>query len=323
MGQAPEPPYCLVTITDAAFSIATEVLLYSFLKYNPWFKGDVIVIQDDLPEANRTQLRRVAPVRFREPDPRLRQRAKALSARLPDLPGVFQRFYSFEVFRLGGYARAVYLDSDICCVGDVSALFAGDAPLRACPDGFTYADRIRAELIGGDGESPAPSIRYGRHFEASFNAGVVSIGADLLREETYGELLGMLDYDAWVALGASKFTDQMALNIQFANRFTPLEAIYNYMIFLEDYQKCLEGICFADARLLHFAGALKPWNDYDPRELAERAPQVIKFIDVWRELLDEARATDPQALMSAGYRRQKDRIETFNQAPLKARGRLF
>ena len=115
----------------------------------------------------------------------------------------------------------------------------------------------------------------------------------------------------------------MALNIHFENRFAPLDAIFNYMIFLEDYQKCLEGISFVDARLLHFAGAIKPWNDYDPRELAERAPQVIKFVDVWRELLDEARVSDPRARMTAGFQRQKERIETFNRSPLKARGRLY
>jgi lipopolysaccharide biosynthesis glycosyltransferase len=315
-------PYGLVTITDRDFVVGTEVLLYSFLKYNPWFAGDLIVIEQGLPEDHRDRLQRLAPMRLVRPDPRLEDRTRALRARLPGLDGIYKRFCSFEVFRLAGYRRVVYLDSDICCVGDVSALFAADAPLCACPDGFTYGDRIRAALAEDEGRKTTPTVRYGRPFEASFNAGVISVGPELLGEETYGGLLDLLDYDAWRALGASKFTDQMALNVHFEGRFAPLEAVYNYMIFLEGYQRCWERVGFADARLLHFAGTIKPWHDYDPHELVERAPQFIKFIDVWRELLQEARAGDRTADMAAAYRRQKSWIEAYNAAPLTPRGRI-
>jgi len=322
MDQTPDAPYCLVTISDAAFSIATEVLLYSFLKYNPWFQGDLIVIADGLPAAHRARLARLGPVTFLPPDPHLKDKTRALSAKLPELQEVYRRFYSFEVFRLSDYRRVVYLDSDIYCAGDIAHLFTSAEPLLACPDGFTYGDRILARLAAAEGKKTVPTPRYGRPFETSFNAGVLSIGPEVLGEATYQGLLKMLDSDAWSALGPSKFTDQMALNLTFADRFAPLEGIYNYMIFLEEYQKCLENISFSDARLVHFAGSIKPWNLYDPEELLARAPQFMKFFDVWRELLNEARAAPPLEAMADGYRRQKAWIDAYNRDPLKPRGRL-
>ena len=132
----------------------------------------------------------------------------------------------------------------------------------------------------------------------------------------------MLDGEAWRSLGPSKFTDQMALNIFFENRCTMLAGIYNYMIFLESYQKAWDGISFPDAKLLHFAGTIKPWNEYDLEDLLTRAPQFIKFFDVWRELLQEARAAPHLTTLAEGYRRQKRWIDAYNSAPLAPRGRL-
>jgi len=56
-----------VTISDAEFSIATEVLLYSFHKYNPGFDGDVLILTDNLPAEHRQRLERFSPVKFEPP----------------------------------------------------------------------------------------------------------------------------------------------------------------------------------------------------------------------------------------------------------------
>ncbi|MCG6863548.1 MAG: hypothetical protein LJE70_20160, partial [Chromatiaceae bacterium] len=279
---------CLVTISDASFSIATEVLLYSFRKYNPEFDGDVVVITDDLPEDHRERIGRHGAVRFEAPDPRLRAAVEDLQGKEPRLRGIYRRLFSLEVFRLSAYRRLVYVDSDIYCSGDISELFTRPETLLACPDGFTYEDRVMA-MMTEDAPS-APAERYGRSFKSSFNAGVLGIGESLTGEETYRALLGMLDHATWRRMGPSKFTDQMVLNLYFEGRFTALPARFNYMVFLEEYQKCLDRVSLLDARLVHFAGAIKPWNRYDPIDLARRAPQFIKFIDVWRELLEEARS---------------------------------
>ncbi|MFZ0256586.1 MAG: glycosyltransferase [Gammaproteobacteria bacterium] len=318
-----ETRYCLVTISDEDFSIATEVLLYSFLKYNSWFAGEVIVIADDLPVTHRQRLERLYPVRFIAPDPRLRYKIDILREHVPDLDAIYRRFFSFEVFRLSHYGRAVYLDSDMYCAGDILELFERPEPLLACPDGFTYSDRILALLAERRGEQTRPVTRYGRTFSESFNAGVISIGGAVLGDQTYRDLLNMLDVDTWTSLGQSIFTDQMILNIHFENRFTPIPGKYNYMVFLEQYQKCLEAVSFLDAKLVHFAGAIKPWYCYDAGELVHWAPHYIKFIDVWRELLEETRHCDDPHIIDRRYARQKEWIKHYKTHKLSATGRLY
>lgn len=311
---------CLVTITDPEFSIGTEVLLYSFRKYNPGFEGDVIVICDDLPDEHRARIRAVSPARFEAPDPRLFEAVQRLQHAEPRLEGIYRRLFSLEAFRLPGHERVVYLDSDVYCAGDVSALFSAEAPLLACPDGFTYAEQIEALL---ENRQPQPRERYGRAFARSFNAGVLSIGPPLLGEETYHELLGWLSPDQWKAFAPGKFTDQMLLNVHFNGDFTPLAAEFNYMVFLEAYQKLCERVSFLDARLVHFAGTLKPWFEYDREVLAQRAPQFLKFFDAWRELLDEARGVEDLTEVKSRFRRQQDWIRGYNEDPIEPIGRLY
>lgn len=317
---------CLVTISDAQFSIATEVLLYSFHKYNPDFDGDVIVISDQLPQKHRERLQAISPVRFVEPDCQLRDAVERLQGEVPRLSDIYRRLFSLDIFRLSEYDRVVYLDSDIYCAGDISALFSRSEPLLACPDGFTYGDWIE-DALGDRCGKPAASVRYGRVFSQSFNAGVLSIGPPVLGKSCYEALLEWLQPKRWHSMAGDKFSDQLLLNIHFDGAFTPLEACYNYMVFLEGYQKCCDTVSFLDARLVHFAGALKPWLDYDMELLARRAPQFIKFFDAWRELLEEARCTaDPASRIEVTrdrYQRQKQWIAQYNSAPIESIGRLY
>lgn len=301
------------------------MLLYSFHKYNPGFEGDVLVITDDLPEEHRSRLEDVSPVRFEAPDPRLREAVSELQTHEPRLEGIYRRLFSLEVFRLARYERVVYLDSDIYCSGNISPLFQTSHDFMACPDGFTYGDRIRTIL---DPETSSEnSERYGKRFDQTFNAGVLSVGSRFLGDETYRALLGLLEHSQWKNYGPSKFTDQMALNLFFDGQFTPLEAKYNYMLFLEEYQKCLEPVSLLEACLVHFAGVIKPWNVYDPQQLALRAPQFIKFMDVWLELLDEARADHSPGSRNERIRqrfeRQKKWIKAYNQDQIEPKGRLY
>jgi lipopolysaccharide biosynthesis glycosyltransferase len=40
--------YALATLTDDNYILGTKILIYSFLKYNPWFTGDIVIIFDKL-----------------------------------------------------------------------------------------------------------------------------------------------------------------------------------------------------------------------------------------------------------------------------------
>ncbi len=313
------PRHCLVTISDPAFSIGTQVMLYSFFKYNPGFDGDVVVVCDALPDAHRERILSVCDARFVSPDPRLLEAVLRLKGIESRLEGIYRRLFSLEAFRLADYERVVYLDSDIYCAGDLSRLFSEDEPLLACPDGFTYAEQIEARL---EQRAERPRERYGRDFSRTFNAGVLSIGAPLLGEHTYMELLAWLEPGQWKTLGPGKFTDQMLLNVHFDGQFGALPAAYNYMIFLEAYQKLCEPVSFLDARVVHFAGALKPWFEYDTDLLAQRAPQFIKFFSAWRELLDESGGVAGAETARARYQAQQEWIRQYNEQPIKPVGRL-
>ena len=122
-------------------------MLYSFHKYNPDFAGDVIVITDDFSPEYRHRLEQISPVRFEAPDPRLRAAVDVLQASEPQLQDIYRRLFSLEIFRLAGYDRVVYLDSDMYCSGDLSELFTRQEALLACPDGFAYGDRMSSPLV--------------------------------------------------------------------------------------------------------------------------------------------------------------------------------
>lgn len=282
-----ETPYALVTVTDDEFCIGTEVLLHSFLKYNPWFDGEILVLTTSLSEGAKRRLLDLAPVRFPAVDPRIEAASRSLERRIPELRDVRVRFLSLETFRLPGYRKVVFLDSDIFCIGDVSELFERSEPLLASYDGYSYEERLDPVLSKAGLPTIGKPVRYGERFESSFSSGVMAVTDELLAEGTYRGLLGaMAGYDPGDQL---VFTDQMILNLYFKDRFTPISGKYNYRVLLESYIRYLDGISSLDARLIHFSGAVKPWNNYAPADLFELSPQYVRFIDMWRELLDEVR----------------------------------
>ncbi|MFZ6765762.1 glycosyltransferase [Undibacterium sp. Di26W] len=282
--------YCISTITCDNFCIGTEVLLYSVLKYNPWFCGDINIVINELSVANRNRLQAIYPVKFIHASADLVKKVDTLRSHFSYLHDIHLRFYSLVSFNLPQYDKVVYLDSDMYCAGDIKVLFLSTAPLQACLDGFSYEDRI-APLVAQAGLTlPTSQKRYGKHFENSFNAGVISISPQKLGNFNFQELLNMLDHDAWLSYGESIFTDQMVINRYFEGAISSISSQYNYMIFLGDYLNFVDGIHWQQAKIIHFSGKIKPWNDYDQQALWKSAPHYLPFIHQWRELLHEARS---------------------------------
>lgn len=292
--------YCIATISCDRFCVGTEVLLWSLLKYNPWFAGDINIVIADLSEESRERLRAIYPVNFVPAGDRLARKTEELASRIARLRDLRLRFYSLEAFNMTGYQRVVYFDSDTYCAGDVKNLFTGEHVLAACLDGFSYEQRALPLLDQAGLSLPITESRYGKTFTESFNAGVLAISAPALSERNYEALVAMLDYDTWVELGSSSFTDQVILNRHFEGQFTTLSSRYNYMVFLEEYLKHIDGVGFHDAAVVHFAGRIKPWNDYLTGEILEKAPHYLKYIEIWRELHADLRNKD-----DAGYRARK------------------
>lgn len=315
--------YCISTITCDSFAIGTEVLLYSVLKHNPWFRGDINIVIDALSAQNRDRLQAIYPVRFIQASAELIKKVDILRQHFDYLKDIHLRFYSLESFNLPHYDKVVYLDSDMYCAGDIKDLFLSTAPLQACLDGFSYEERIAPVVAKAGLSLPTSQERYGKQFENSYNAGVIAITPARLVNFDFQTLLSMLDHDAWRSYGASIFTDQMVINRYFEGAFSALSSEYNYMIFLGDYLHFVDGVSWQQAKIIHFAGKIKPWNDYDQQALLQKAPHYFPFIHQWRELLHEARSADLAHEQAQRVLRQYEWICSGADHQLQALSRLY
>lgn len=315
--------YCITTITCDQFAIGTEVLLHSLLKYNPWFNGDINIVIAELSTENRERLLSIYPITFIQASDILLEKVSVLRKHFNYLKDIHLRFFSLEAFNQPEYDKVVYLDSDMVCAGDIKPLFESTAPLLACLDGFSYEDRI-ATIVADVGLSlESQCQRYGKHFKNSFNAGVISITPSKLPKNHFQHLVDMLDYQAWLSYGDSIFTDQMVINRYFENQIDIISSEYNYMIFLGSYLDFIDDIAPHQAKIIHFAGKIKPWNNYHQDELIACASDYLPFIYHWRTLLNESRNRRNPHYNAQKLLDQYKWIEQGADHKLKATDRLF
>lgn len=274
--------YALVTVTDSSFLVGTEVMLHSFLEHDPWFDGDFVVIHDGLPDDARARLEALHPTTFLDVSDELREKVADLYDAIPKLSGITARFFKLELFRLTGYDRLVFLDSDLFCVGSIREIFERTEGFLCCPDSCFYRNALR-DYISYEQVQESFARSYGEKLYDSFNSGVLSIGGEHLRAEVHRDLVAMIDRDTWRKIAVPRLADQIILNYYFRGRQTLMSGKYNFVVFLEQLIRSKEGIRFFDARVIHFAGKLKPWYVFDLAELAAVAPGYIKYIDLWRD----------------------------------------
>lgn len=297
---------CLVTVTDDGFVDGTEVLLLSFLRCHPRFSGTIVVfVAGTLSSSARARLLALAPVRFHSPGADLRRRVDALTRAIPELAAAAPRFASLEAFGLHEFERVLYLDSDVCVTGDLSRLLDGPEPLLACGDGNTYDEWLDPGLDQG-AACAANARRYGAPLSGCFNAGVLAVGPPLLRSGLRDELVAMIDPATWAGVTELGWTDQLILNRRLAGTATLLDGRYNYMPTLEAKIRRAHGLVFTDARLVHMAGRIKPWQRRE-RSTAASARSLDKFFELWDQLAElvPGRADDSTlADRVAGHARQ-------------------
>jgi UDP-glucose:(glucosyl)LPS alpha-1,3-glucosyltransferase len=163
------------------------------------------------------------------------------------------------------YGRVAYLDSDMVCIGSAGDIFSvelnGDV-LGAAPDLITNKDYM-----------PASSEAELRRHETYFNAGVLVIDDDLWRTRKVSDSMKKI-------LVASRpeeltYADQDVLNMHFGKSgYTQIgrEFNYQYMATLGSLLRP-QGLSIEDAKIIHFAGEIKPWHSWSPiecRNLYER-----------------------------------------------------
>jgi hypothetical protein len=272
--------HCLLTITDDGFIDGTEMLVFSFLRHNPWFEGRILVLAGGpLGEASKVRLRALANIEFIAPGADLDARVASLTQAIPALKRAGPRFASLEAFGLVDFERVVYIDSDAFVTGDLSPLFFDHRPLLASPDGSRY-DELLGDL---DGAREVNRQRYGVALSACFNSGVLSIGGDCLQRHVRDTLVASIDPDFWRGVETVGWTDQLILNRHFAGRAALLDGRWNYMPILEAKIRRAHRLHCFDARIVHMAGRCKPWET-PADDLFEQAPGLAKFYELWRQL---------------------------------------
>ncbi|MBL4706447.1 MAG: hypothetical protein JKY54_18105 [Flavobacteriales bacterium] len=188
---------------------------------------------------------------------------------------------------------------------------------------FSYEDRIAPMVQAAGLMMPVTAMRYGKSLKNTINAGVLAITKPILSETNYKKLVEMLNLDAWRNLGDSIFTDQKVINRFFEGQIAITSSQYNYMIFLNDYLKYIDKVSFQEAKLIHFAGRIKPWNNYNKEELIKKAPHYLKYIEVWRELLSDLRNQGDINFQAQSLLNQYKWTENGANYQLEENGRIY
>ena len=235
----------------------TFVTLGSFLKHHPGFEGDLVVVHHELPRKHRQYLAAISPAVCFEPvSAELRERLAALTAERPDLAGRLGQFYSLEAFRLRGYRKVLYYDSDVLFQSSIAELFDSPAALLCCGDGV----HLRGLARDAETFAPVPDTESTGALKDTFGAGFLLIDAKLIEENAYEALLALLIPETWHGT-ATHHTDQLVLNRCFGGRQTLVSSTYDFVLDRDSAAlvKARDGVSAEEAKALHFAGAVKPW----------------------------------------------------------------
>ena len=239
---------CLFTVTTERFVPGTLVMLHSFLEHHPRFGGDVVIVHDGLPEALRRALAgSFGRVRFEPVSGELQARLERLAA-LPVFRNRLPNFYFLEAFRLGGYRKMLYCDSDLLFRTPIGELLESEEVLLCCRDRVSLS---AGEGVGGAREGGAGPME-------TFNGGFLVIDGRLRGRRCYADLLAMLSPEVWLDTG-SPHTDQLLLNRYFAGRQTLVSSTYNYLLGSARAIRAREGLDAGSAKVLHFNLRIKPW----------------------------------------------------------------
>ena len=252
---------CLATAVTDSYVPGAVVMLDSFRTHHPGFDGDVVILHGGLSEASRTVLAAVGGrVRFEPVRPDLTDRVARLREAYPHWVRPSAVFHAIHAFRLDGYRKVLFYDSDMLFQEPVGELFgAGGEALLCCGDQSSLADGVRdAETLRplerGAADADRPVLEH------TFNSGFLLIDASCIGERVYADLLARMAPEEWRGFAARPgLDDQVVLNRYFAGRQTLASWTYNYLVPDAAAIRARTGLDAARAKVLHFKGAVKPW----------------------------------------------------------------
>ena len=247
-------PVCFATVATESFVPGAVVAIGSFRRHHPDFDGDVVVLHDDLPQYQRERLHAACgDIRFEPASVELRQRLNVLGAAQPPLAHRLGEFLCLEAFRLSGYRKVLYYDSDVLFQASVAELFRSPSLLLGRGDEAWLRGQCR------DAATFAPTPDPSGALLRTFGSGFLLIDGKLLTgARHYEALLAQVTPAAWRA-NATQHTDQFVLNRHFAGQQTLVDWRYDFVVPMAGEIHTRTGWRVADAKALHFAGPVKPW----------------------------------------------------------------
>lgn len=252
----------MATVTSDDFVPGTLTMIESFRAQNPWFEGDVIVINRTLNEHSKAVLHAFDPNLIHRPvSQELARRMSQIADRLQWKTGKELQFGSVEATTIAGYDRIIFCDSDLLFLDTIEEITTIDAPLIACGDGaFFRGNRRRLSDFVEIDETVSESIS--RSMGNTFNSGMIIIDTRRITSDDLDRLVARLDPALWRD-DRTGHTDQMVLNLHFAGWQHLVPPTYNFLLSHRALIKSVTGLSIDDAKVLHFTGPEKPWVPFE------------------------------------------------------------
>jgi lipopolysaccharide biosynthesis glycosyltransferase len=212
--------------------------MWSVKLHNPGFNFPLKVYhKGDLSERCQQRIRQIYPPAFFEDVSKQEYQSK------------IPHYLALESFREFEPDLVVFIDSDIICLGDISALAKLDQPLCAALDyDFKNSFAFNARF---------PFSRFAR-----INTGVFALNTTYRNRETYNALYGLLDKFPAKREKGMLWSDQGIMNLHFRHA---TKHIFPYFLnarknlFPNSQFKNGREAALRNVRLLHFGGGFKPF----------------------------------------------------------------
>lgn len=271
------PNYCIVTATTGNFVQWTMVMIHSFLETNTWYKGEIVIIYEDLTDEMKTDLLIFKQVRLVRISAELEKKLDELCTAIPKFRNIIARFYSFEAFGMTGYEKVLFLDSDMVFLKSIQEVFELPDQFYASAESCWYVGLGRRistyEKASGSGDDPD-------FIPLPVNSGFMLLDQSVTGANNYAKLLEMIVPDVWISRNTFH-ADQLLINLHFNHKVTRLDSSYNYRSKDAAEVKLIDHVDFEDVKIFHYFRWYKPWRFNEVLRTSGADMNVIKGYQIW------------------------------------------
>lgn len=261
--------YCLYTMCNDEYIDACCVMIYSFLKNNSYYNGDIVILHDDkiisLSDENKAKLSKLyGKIAFDclnyDEYSYIFDNCEKISYKK-----ILCTYYKFEIFKKNKYNKIIWLDSDICVSGSI-----------------IDALNVDAGLIGVNFRQQKDKDQ-----RIYFNTGFLIIDKSKIKIKNPCEYLkekaAHCDINYFTNFlffpFKGKYGDESVLNEEFENMFDNIVCVDNTYNFMQrEYDRKFKE---SDAKIIHYTGKNKKLKPYI--QLNEKSPYHL----IWKKYFDE------------------------------------